>query len=58
MILLIPVIANYFMVRNVDDFAFMYMELISVLILNIIFTPLIAFTIYFCFLHSIRHQLL
>jgi Brp/Blh family beta-carotene 15,15'-monooxygenase len=56
MILLIPVIANYFMVRNVDDFAFMYMELISVLILNIIFTPLIAFTIYFCFLHSIRHS--
>ncbi len=56
MIFLIPVIANYFMVRNVDDFAFMYMELISVLILNIIFTPLIAFTIYFCFLHSIRHS--
>jgi Brp/Blh family beta-carotene 15,15'-monooxygenase len=34
----------------------MYIELICVLALNIIFTPLIAFTIYFCFLHSIRHS--
>jgi len=55
-ILLTPVIANYFMVRDGDDFAFMYMELISVLALNVIFTPLIAFTIYFCFLHSVRHS--
>ena len=54
---LTPIIANYFMVRNGDDFTFMYMELISVLVLNIIFTPLIAFTIYFCFLHSIRHSI-
>ena len=29
--------------------------MLSVLILNYVFTPLIAFTIYFCFLHSIRH---
>ena len=56
LVLLTPVIANYFMVRNANDFAFMYIELISVLALNIMFTPLIAFTIYFCFLHSIRHS--
>ena len=55
-ILLIPFLSNYFMARHVDDFFFMYMELISILILNILFTPLIAFTIYFCFLHSIRHS--
>ena len=29
--------------------------MLSLLILNYVFTPLIAFTIYFCFLHSIRH---
>jgi Brp/Blh family beta-carotene 15,15'-monooxygenase len=39
-----------------NDFAFMYIELICILALNIIFTPLIAFTIYFCFLHSVRHS--
>ena len=55
-ILLTPIISNYFMVRNLDEFTFMYMELMSVLALNVIFTPLIAFTIYFCFLHSIRHS--
>ena len=29
--------------------------MLSILILNFVFSPLIAFTIYFCFLHSIRH---
>ena len=29
----------------------------SILILNYYFDPLIAFTIYFCFLHSIRHSI-
>jgi beta-carotene 15,15'-dioxygenase len=55
-ILFTPVIANYFTVRNIDDFVFIYIELICILALNIIFTPLIAFTIYFCFLHSVRHS--
>jgi Brp/Blh family beta-carotene 15,15'-monooxygenase len=55
-VLFTPVIANYFTVRDLDDFAFMYIELICILALNIIFTPLIAFTVYFCFLHSIRHS--
>ena len=30
-------------------------DFISIIALNAIFDPLIAFTIYFCFLHSIRH---
>ena len=33
------------------------MDSLSILFLNLIFSPLIAFTIYFCFLHSIRHAL-
>ena len=55
-ILLLPVIANYFTVQNLEDFTFIYVELICILALNIIFTPLIAFTVYFCFLHSVRHS--
>ena len=55
-ILLLLVIANYFTVQNLEDFTFVYVELICILALNIIFTPLIAFTVYFCFLHSVRHS--
>jgi len=29
----------------------------SIILLNYFFTPLIAFTLYFCFLHSIRHAI-
>ena len=32
-------------------------DTISVIMLNYFFSPLIAFTIYFCFLHSPRHSL-
>jgi len=30
-------------------------EIISILVLNFVLSPLPAFTVYFCFLHSIRH---
>ena len=33
-------------------------DFLSVVFLNLIFEPFVAFTIYFCFLHSIRHSLL
>jgi Brp/Blh family beta-carotene 15,15'-monooxygenase len=32
-----------------------FLDYFSILILNYYFSPLIAFTFYFCFLHSIRH---
>ena len=34
-----------------------FLDYFSVLIINYYFSPLIAFTIYFCFLHSIRHSI-
>ena len=34
-----------------------FFDYFSILILNYYFAPLIAFTIYFCFLHSIRHSI-
>lgn len=37
-------------------FAFFF-DYFSILILNYYFSPLLAFTLYFCFLHSIRHSI-
>ena len=34
-----------------------FLDFFSILILNYYLSPLIAFTIYFCFLHSIRHSI-
>ena len=34
-----------------------FLDYFSILILNYYFSPLIAFTIYFCFLHSVRHSI-
>ena len=46
----------YFIFKNkLEDFEILLLDLLSIIILNYIFSPLIAFTIYFCFLHSIRH---
>ena len=34
-----------------------FLDYFSILIISYFFSPLIAFTIYFCFLHSIRHSI-
>ena len=35
----------------------MIMDFFSLIILNLFLSPILAFTIYFCFLHSIRHSI-
>jgi Brp/Blh family beta-carotene 15,15'-monooxygenase len=35
----------------------MVMDFFSLFILNFLLTPVLAFTLYFCFLHSIRHSI-
>jgi Brp/Blh family beta-carotene 15,15'-monooxygenase len=43
--------------KDVDIKALMIMDFLSLIILNFFLTPVLAFTIYFCFLHSIRHSI-
>ena len=46
----------YFVFRNnFDNFQILFLDLLLILLINFAFSPLLAFTIYFCFLHSIRH---
>jgi len=35
----------------------MIMDFLSLIILNFFLTPVLAFTLYFCFLHSVRHSI-
>ncbi len=43
--------------KNIDTKALMIMDFLSLIILNVFLTPVLAFTLYFCFLHSIRHSI-
>ena len=42
--------------QNFEIKSLLLMDYISILILNYFLNPLLAFTIYFCFLHSARHS--
>ena len=43
--------------KNANIIAIMVMDFFSLFILNFFLTPVLAFTLYFCFLHSIRHSI-
>jgi len=43
--------------KNFDYKSLLLMDFLSIIILNYFLNPVLAFTIYFCFLHSIRHSL-
>ena len=43
--------------ENSDLKSVMVVDFFSLIILNIFLSPILAFTIYFCFLHSIRHSI-
>ncbi len=43
--------------KSIEAKSLLLMDYLSILILNYFLAPIIAFTIYFCFLHSIRHSI-
>ena len=43
--------------KDTDIKGIMLMDFSSIIILNFFLTPILAFTLYFCFLHSIRHSI-
>tara|TARA_Y100000590_G_scaffold326420_1_gene370497 strand:+ start:613 stop:1554 length:942 start_codon:yes stop_codon:yes gene_type:complete len=57
-LILLSFISNIILSLNQDiEYKFlMIMDFFSIIILNYWLSPILAFTIYFCFLHSIRHS--
>ena len=43
--------------KNFEFKSLLIMDYISILIINFFLNPVLAFTLYFCFLHSIRHSI-
>ena len=43
--------------KNANIKVIMIMDFSSLIVLNFFLTPILAFTLYFCFLHSIRHSI-
>ncbi len=56
-LILISLIANIVIIYKSNNTGFFLADWLTVLALNIFLSPMVAFTIYFCFLHSVRHSL-
>ena len=56
--IIISFYANIFisLKQQLDIKSLLIMDFVSILILNYFLSPILAFTVYFCFLHSVRHS--
>ena len=54
---ILSLLSNLLVVNFKEGHYAVYCDWITIIILNWFFDPLIAFTIYFCFLHSVRHSI-
>ena len=59
LLLFLSFLSNLYLIKNknIDFKTILILDYFSVIILNFFLTPVLAFTIYFCFLHSIRHSI-
>ena len=55
-LLIISFIANFTIMQWSNNGGFFLADWVTIFALNTFFSPLVAFTIYFCFLHSVRHS--
>ncbi len=55
--IILSLASNHLVVNFKGNNYAVYFDWITIVVLNWIFDPLVAFTIYFCFLHSIRHSI-
>ena len=54
--LIISFSANIILMSQLNYNGFLLADWLTILLLNIFLSPLVAFTLYFCFLHSVRHS--
>ena len=54
--LIISFSANIILMGQLNYNGFLLADWLTILLLNIFLSPLVAFTLYFCFLHSVRHS--
>ena len=58
-ILFLSFISSFFLShkKNINFKILLMTDFLSILIINFFLSPILAFTLYFCFLHSIRHSI-